>query len=265
VLTGWAAGRARLGIEVMMSIQLQPRSGQGVSYAMEGEALVRARLRLQGIEVTEAGRLARGHRAETSQAVDASQPREIARVYAAEIGNRCVAWLRDDLPDATAAKLSGLAAGRLFAEHQTVKAALADDAPCETLWLGTSYVIRDVPRGSDEAAVVRLGAEHQGAIDVSSLDVPDVSRRTLAVIDQGRVVSFCTSVREYEHAAEAWVITAARYRHRGLAQAVVRAWVRSVLSDGKTAFYSHERGDAAAQMLAATLRLMPTFSDVAYL
>jgi hypothetical protein len=248
-----------------MSVHVLPRRGEGASYAMEGEALVRARLRLQGIEVTDAGRLARCQRAEASQALDTSQPREIARVYAAEIGNRCVAWLRDDLPEAVAAKLQALPAGRLFAEHQTVRALLTEDAPCEKLWLGTSYVIRDVPRGSDQSAAVRLDGGHQGAIDISSLEVPDVSRRTLAVIDDGRVVSFCTSVREDEHAAEAWVITAARYRHRGLAQAVVRAWARSVLADGKIAFYSHERGDAAAQMLATTLRLMPTFSDVGYL
>ncbi len=248
-----------------MSVHVLPRRGEGVRREMEGEALVRARLRLQGIEVTPDGRLARGQRADASQALDAAQPREIARVYVAEIGNRCVAWLRDDLPAAVAAKLQAMPAGRLFAEHQTVKAALAEDAPCEKLWLGTSYVIRDVPRGTDDAAVVRLEAEHQAAADVSSLDVPEVSRRTLAVIDDGRVVSFCTSLREDDHAAEAWVITAARYRHRGLAQAVVRAWVRSVLADGKIAFYSHERGDAAAQMLAATLRLIPTFSDVGYL
>jgi hypothetical protein len=83
------------------------------------------------------------------------------------------------------------------------------------------------------------------------------------VIEQeGKVVSACVSTRENETCGEAWVYTAPKYRHQGLAQKVVNAWAESLIHAGKVPFYSHKIDNVASANLARTLGLQPVFEEI---
>lgn len=77
-----------------------------------------------------------------------------------------------------------------------------------------------------------------------------------------KLVSACVSTRENERCGEAWVFTASEYRRQGLAQKVVCAWARSLISAGKVPFYSHKIDNVASANLARSLKLQPVFEEI---
>lgn len=79
---------------------------------------------------------------------------------------------------------------------------------------------------------------------------------------QDKLVSACVSIRENRTCGEAWVVTAPAYRHQGLAQNVVNAWARSLMSAGKVPFYSHRIDNLASANLARSLKLRPVFEEI---
>lgn len=83
-----------------------------------------------------------------------------------------------------------------------------------------------------------------------------------AVERDGRIVSACVSARENEFCGEAWVYTDKNYRHQGLAQRVVGAWSKSLLSIGKIPFYSHRIDNLASAQLAKCLELESVFEEI---
>lgn len=115
-----------------------------------------------------------------------------------------------------------------------------------------------------------LPSEEQG-ISCLSRDDPKVKAfefdhfgpQIYAVERDRKLVSACVSVRENQKCAEAWVFTDPAYRHRGFAQAVVRAWARGLMKQGKVPFYSHKVDNLPSARLADRLGLQPVFEQIA--
>ena len=88
--------------------------------------------------------------------------------------------------------------------------------------------------------------------------LPDVPYRQpmVAVVEDGRAVSICASVRIGSRSHEAGVETIAAYRRRGHAVSVVAGWAREVRRRGiHTLFYSTSWDNLASQAVANRLGL----------
>lgn len=83
----------------------------------------------------------------------------------------------------------------------------------------------------------------------------------IAVVDDGRAVSVCCSVRISPQAHEAGVETAERYRGRGYAPVVVAGWATAVRGLGRIPLYSTSWENAASQHVASKLGLLLYGSD----
>jgi len=94
--------------------------------------------------------------------------------------------------------------------------------------------------------------------------IEEDGQRVFAIVQDGRVVSSCRSVRENAQAGECYVFTEPEYRCRGYAQQTVIAWAHSLQTLGKLPFYSHEDNNWASQAVAQKLRLIPCFEVVSY-
>ena len=93
--------------------------------------------------------------------------------------------------------------------------------------------------------------------------IPDIDscQPCIAVVDTGRAVSLCCSVRISPRAHEAGVETAERYRGRGYAPAVVSGWATAVRELGRIPLYSTSWEHAASQRVASKLGLLLYGSD----
>ncbi len=77
-----------------------------------------------------------------------------------------------------------------------------------------------------------------------------------AMIEDGKAVSVCRSVRITARAHEAGVETLPEYRGKGYAKDAVAAWARSVRSTGARPLYSTCWENCASRALAVKLRLI---------
>lgn len=77
----------------------------------------------------------------------------------------------------------------------------------------------------------------------------------VAVIEDGRAVAVCASVRITRAAHEAGVETVPRYRGRGHAVDAVAGWAEAVAKLGAVALYSTSWDNVASRRLAARLGL----------
>lgn len=87
--------------------------------------------------------------------------------------------------------------------------------------------------------------------------LPDVGRRGvfLAMVEAGRAVALCASVRITPHVHCAGVETVPDFRGRGLASRVVAAWAARVRALGAAPFYSTSWGNLASRGVARRLGL----------
>ena len=83
-----------------------------------------------------------------------------------------------------------------------------------------------------------------------------------AIEQDDKIVSACVSTRENNFCGEAWVYTDSKYRNQGLAQRVVGAWSKNLLSTGKVPFYSHKIQNDASAILAKRLGLQSVFEEI---
>lgn len=86
--------------------------------------------------------------------------------------------------------------------------------------------------------------------------------RVYAIERNGRIASACVSARENDSCGEAWVFTDPAYRHRGLAQKVVGAWAKGLISVDRVPFYSHKIQNDASASLARRLMLQLVFEEL---
>jgi len=83
----------------------------------------------------------------------------------------------------------------------------------------------------------------------------------LALIEKGRAVSVCRSVRITSVAHEAGVETLPEFRGKGYAKDVVAGWARVVQSMGAIPLYSTSWENTASQEVAKKLHLVPYGAD----
>jgi len=123
---------------------------------------------------------------------------------------------------------------------------------------------------SPENVVERLGGRSAARYETYVAEVPVSSMSPVRsrfsegrfVVDgpDGQPASWAWSVRESNYAAECAVETVEHFRRRGLASAVVAAWVNAVLTAAKVPFYSHASSNDASRALAVRLGLTHAFT-----
>lgn len=129
--------------------------------------------------------------------------------------------------------------------HRVVETAVAyviEERPAVDLPSGVE--LRTSADPDAEAVRARLPVEDRG------LAAPWV----VALVD-GEVAAVCETARSTPAAVEAGVWTYERFRRRGLAAAVVAAWVRAVAE--RTVFYSHDADNDASAGVARRLGARP--------
>ena len=83
----------------------------------------------------------------------------------------------------------------------------------------------------------------------------------LAIVEAGRAVSVCRSVRITGEAHEAGVETLPEFRGKGYAKDTVAAWARSVQSMGAMPLYSTSWENTASQAVVKKLHLVQYGAD----
>jgi hypothetical protein len=171
---------------------------------------------------------------------------------------------RSDLPDDLTAKLrelcdaepAGSEPARAPTHQDEYVRLLTSQAPIERIWRGPAYVFT-----TDVAPAPQPLAIHEGNVDLlrGGLEdwIPDVPYRRpfMAMVEHGRAVSVCASVRISAAVHEAGVETLPAHRRRGHAVNVVAAWARAVRGMGAVPFYSTSWDNVGSQAVAARLGL----------
>ena len=133
---------------------------------------------------------------------------------------------------------------------------LSAHAPIERVWNGPDYWFADEIASTD--GPIAITDENAYLLrDELEAWLPDVSSRRpfVAMIEGGRAVSVCASVRVSDAAHEAGVETVPSHRRRGYAVKVVLAWARAVKEVGAIPLYSTSWENLASQSVAAALGL----------
>ncbi len=178
--------------------------------------------------------------------------------------------LRADLPEGLAAELEALCAdepsgagllgaprhadayARLLGAHGRVRRVAA----------GPAYRFKDYPEPSRELLpVTEANAEVlRGSFEAMVEELP-FAQPFVAVVEEGRAVSVCRSVRVTAAAHEAGVETLPDFRGRGYATNATAGWARLVRSQGAAPLYSTDWENAVSQSVAKRLRLVQYASD----
>ena len=178
--------------------------------------------------------------------------------------------LRADLPEALAEELEALCAdepsgAELFGapRHADVYVRLLGaHAPVRGVWAGPAYRFEEYPEPSSPLLpVTQANAEVlRGGFEELVEELP-TAQPFVAVVEDGRAVSVCRSVRVTPAAHEAGVETLHGFRGRGYAPDVTAGWARMVRSAGAAPLYSTSWENAASQAVAKKLRLVQYGAD----
>jgi hypothetical protein len=133
---------------------------------------------------------------------------------------------------------------------------LESHLPVERIWTGPAYrfpadvrpTVRSIEIGAANAHLLR------GGFEAWLEDVPH-RQPFRAVVEEGRAVSVCASVRITDGAHEAGVETLPSFRRRGHAVNVVAGWARAVNEMGAVPLYSTSWDNVASQRVATRLGL----------
>ncbi|HWE98666.1 MAG TPA: GNAT family N-acetyltransferase [Caulobacteraceae bacterium] len=151
---------------------------------------------------------------------------------------RCLAWL------------GAAAAGASVVTEQArlVPQGLSPDPRADIVASGSAA-------GAHLIARLRREGMAPGLKSMGFVDEREFWEPWCAALIDGNPVSICFAARRTPTGACAGVATAAAFRGRGLASAVVAAWSRHPSLDGKTLFYSHAVTNLASSALADGLGL----------
>jgi hypothetical protein len=171
---------------------------------------------------------------------------------------------RTDVPDDLAHTLEELCSqeprgqrlGKLPVHHHRYRTLLASHASVEVVGAGPAYVFTQEVAGS--APSIAIG-EHNAYLLRGGLEdwIPDVPHRRpfMAMVEDGRAVAVCASVRISTAVHCAGVETRPEYRQRGHAANAAAGWARAVRALGATPFYSTSWDNLASQRVAERLGL----------
>jgi RimJ/RimL family protein N-acetyltransferase len=179
------------------------------------------------------------------------RPSPAPRFFLGRTSEGVVRRFRADLSEDLIAELSALG----DRESEIVRL-LESHSPIERIWTGPAYALLSTLRPNASASVVAINAANthllRGDFDAWLDDVP-YRPPFFAVIDGGRAVSLCASVRISRAAHEAGVETLPVFRRRGHAESAVAAWARAVQQIGALPLYSTSSDNDASQGVAAKL------------
>ena len=185
-------------------------------------------------------------------------------------GSDC--WFRRDVDDDLMRELAAAAtaAWRSSEDHRLApedparyETLLARAAPIQQTEAGPAYCFpREI---AEPAGVVRITDENAEILRPHLepwLDSTAPGLLTMAVVEDGRAVAVCSSVRITDVAREAGVETAPRFRGRGHAARAVAAWVAAVRRIGSIPLYSTSWKNTASQAVARKLGLRMFGADL---
>jgi len=139
---------------------------------------------------------------------------------------------------------------------------LARGAPVLKVWTGPAYMFPS-ERPSSRGVVIVTGENADVLRPYFPGWLGDVDRLLmLALIEGGRAVSLCASVRTTERAHQAGVETHRELRGRGFAARVVSAWAAAVRRIGCLPLYSASWQNTASQAVASRLGLIRFGTDL---
>jgi RimJ/RimL family protein N-acetyltransferase len=139
---------------------------------------------------------------------------------------------------------------------------LEKHAPVRNMYTGPAYHFTEYPEPSRPLlAITETNAEMLwGGFEELTTELP-AWQPFLALVEEGRAVSVCRSVRITPAAHEAGVETLPEFRGKGYAKDVVAGWARAVRSLGAIPLYGTSWENAASQAVAKKLRLAPYGAD----
>jgi hypothetical protein len=131
---------------------------------------------------------------------------------------------------------------------------LAAHAPIERVWVGPAFCLpaNVIPREQTVLIDATNADLLRGGFEAWLPDVPH-AQPFVAVIESGRAVSICASVRITAAAHEAGVETLPAHRGKGHAGHAVAGWANAVRAQGAIALYSTSWDNAASQRVAGKL------------
>jgi hypothetical protein len=132
----------------------------------------------------------------------------------------------------------------------------------QNIWLGPAYHFTEMLEPSRPLVVItKENAELlQGGFEKLIDELADW-QPFLAVVEDGRAVSVCRSVRITPRAHEAGLETLLEFRGKGHAKDVVAGWARSVQATGALPLYSTSWENTASQSVARKLQLLTFGAD----
>ena len=178
--------------------------------------------------------------------------------------------LRADLPDALAAELEALCGDEPVGEdllspprHAARYVRLLEaHAPVRESEAGPAYRFAEYPEPARPpvALTEKDAGLLRGGFEKLVEELTDW-QPFVALLDGGRAVSVCRSVRITPQAHEAGAETLPDYRGKGYAADAVARWALRVLPLGAVPLYSTSWENAASQAVAAKLRLVQYGAD----
>jgi len=135
-------------------------------------------------------------------------------------------------------------------------------APVRKLYIGPAYHFTEYPEPSRPLqAITETNAETLRGGFEELISELSAWQPFFALVEDGRAVSVCRSVRITPAAHEAGVETLPDFRGKGYAKDVVAGWARAVRSLGATPLYSTSWENTASQTVAKKLGLAPYGAD----
>lgn len=175
-----------------------------------------------------------------------------SRFLVARHDDSCSLFYRHDLPGAMREQLAALTPEQAFDDDELVGRLLDPESPSEDVSRFTAYVFPDGLTAASYPDVVRLPEPN------------DIGAPVFGCLNGAQVVCGCSSSRENDGSAEAWVWTEPDYRGRGYAGRATMAWAHDLQRRGKTPFYSHTWDNLASQSVARKLGLRQFLTAVGY-
>lgn len=222
---------------------------------MDHSQLTRLHMALECIGVNAAGRLVR---------IPGLDPDTLHRVYVTQHAGGDTFYFHERLPGPLCEALRGIPVEAYFDDPERIKAALAEDGPCEEIHIGKSYVFPPAISPADFPDVVRISQLPREVVERYDPGLVDCAKEVFAVLAGGEIASTCESSRENDQAGEAWVRTLEAHRRRGFARQVTAAWGYWLVRRGKVPFYSHRQENLASQAVAQSLGLLKYIDDAGY-
>jgi hypothetical protein len=189
-------------------------------------------------------------------------PRAVSRFFLGRTRAGNLWRFSADLPDDLAAKLEEVCREepvspdppRVPAHRDAYLELLASQRPIERVSTGPAYAApRRLAPGAGATEISGANASLlEGGLEAWLPDVPHL-RPFYGVVEEGRAVAVCASVRITAAAHEAGVETLPAFRRKGHALCAVAAWAAAVRRLGAVPLYSTSWENLASQGVAAKL------------